>query len=266
MAGGFWADALVVSAAQAQARATARRRRATMRAVPFAVSAKSRLTRHDLGRFPGDMLFDRLARAVCEAEVLPRKELYEAWEVARRTRRLCRGGRVVDVAGGHGLLAHVMLVLDDTSSEAHVVDPSSPPSAPALHGALTAVWPRLAGRVHVQAQPLAAFALSPDDLIVSSHACGALTDRVLDAAVAARARVAVLPCCHDARTCDAGTLTGWVDVPLAIDLRRAGRLEQSGYRVWTQTIPAAITPKNRLLIGVPSGANSPPAGVSSGAE
>ena len=36
----------------------------------FSVSAKSRLTRHDLGRFHGDTLFDRLARAVCAAEVL----------------------------------------------------------------------------------------------------------------------------------------------------------------------------------------------------
>ena len=229
-----------------------------MRAVPFAVSAKSRLTRHDLGRFPSDTLFDRLARAVCAAEVLPRKELYEAWEVARRTRRVCRGGRVVDVAGGHGLLAHVMLVLDHTSGDAHVVDPSSPPSAAALHEALTAVWPRLAKRVHLHAQPIAGFDLSSDDVVVSSHACGALTDAVLDSALAAGARVAVLPCCHDAKTCDAGALTGWVDAPLAIDLRRAARLEQRSYRVWTQTIPAAITPKNRLLIGVPGAANSPP--------
>ena len=53
-----------------------------MQAVPFAVSAKSRLTHHDLGRFPSDTLFNRLARAVCAAAVLPRKELYEAWEVA----------------------------------------------------------------------------------------------------------------------------------------------------------------------------------------
>jgi hypothetical protein len=29
------------------------------------------------------------------------------------------------------------------------------------------------------------------------------------------------------------------------------RLEQQGYRIWTQTIPADITPKNRLLLGAP---------------
>lgn len=218
----------------------------------FSVSARQRLTHYDLGRFAGDTLFDRLARAVCAAEVLPRKELYEAWEVARRTRRLCRGGRVVDVAGGHGLLAHVMLLLDDTSPAAHVVDPSPPPSAAALHQALTAAWPRLAGRVHTHAVPLEAFALEPGDVVVSSHACGALTDAVLDAALAAGAPVAVLPCCHDAATSAAGPLTGWMDAALAIDAVRAVRLEARGYRVRTQTIPAEVTPKNRLLIGLPA--------------
>ena len=80
----------------------------------FSHGSKNRLTSHDLGRFEGDTLFDRIARVVCRIGLLPRKELFEAWEVARRTRRHCRGGRVVDVAGGHGLLAHIMLLLDDT--------------------------------------------------------------------------------------------------------------------------------------------------------
>ena len=184
--------------------------------------------------------------------MLPRKELYEAWEVGRRVRRLCRGGRVVDVAGGHGLLAHVMLLLDDTSAAAHVVDPSPPPSAAALHEALVAAWPRLAGRVHSVATALDAFTFTADDVVVSIHACGSLTDRVLECGVAAQARVAVLPCCHDVETCDPGRLTGWVEASLAIDLVRAVRLEQRGYRVWTQTIPDAVTPKNRLLIGAPT--------------
>ena len=48
-----------------------------------------------------------------------------------------------------------------------------------------------------------------------------------------------------------GALGGWMDAALAIDVRRAARLERAGYRVWTQTIPAAITAKNRLLLGAP---------------
>ena len=86
----------------------------------------------------------------------------------------------------------------------------------------------------------------------SPLACGALSDRILECAIAARALVAVLPCCHDLTTCETGPFAGWLDGPLAIDVMRAIRLEQSGYRVWTQTIPANITPKNRLLIAEPA--------------
>jgi hypothetical protein len=89
---------------------------------------------------------------------------------------------------------------------------------------------------------------------------------VLDAAAAVGARVAVLPCCHDVETCDAGPLTGWIDAPMAIDVRRAMRLEQRGYHVWTQRIPASITPKNRLLIAVPRAAIPLPADRGFGAE
>jgi hypothetical protein len=90
--------------------------------VRFSRSSRGRLTDRDLARFPGDTLLDRVGRAVCHAGCLPRKELYEAWETARRVRRLFRGGRVVDLAAGHGLLAQLMLILDDTSPCALAVD------------------------------------------------------------------------------------------------------------------------------------------------
>ena len=171
--------------------------------------------------------------------------------MARRVRRLFRGGRIVDVGGGHGVLAQAMMLLDDSSDTALVVDKSLPPSSERVHGMLIQAWPRLAGRVEFLASAFEAIECRSTDIVVSSHACGALTDRILDRAVAARARVAVLPCCHDFATCDAGELSGWIDRPLAIDIMRAVRLEQRGYRVWTQAIPAAITPKNRLLLAAP---------------
>lgn len=213
---------------------------------------RGRLRPGSARHFETESLFDRVARVVCAADCLPRKELFESWEVARRTRRRFRGGRVIDLACGHGLVAYLMLLLDDASPSAIAIDARVPPSAAKLAAAMEAAWPRLAGRVTVTEGDVADVALGAGDLVVSAHACGALTDVVLARAIAARARVAVLPCCHDEATCDAGALGGWMDAPLAIDATRARRLSAAGYDVFTQTIPAAITPKNRLLMGAPA--------------
>jgi hypothetical protein len=219
----------------------------------FSPSSRARLTDRDLARFPGDTLFHRVGRAVCHAGCLPRKELYEAWETARRVRRLFRGGRIVDLGAGHGLLAQLMLLLDDSSPAALAVDRTLPASSAKLHEAMTQAWPRLAGRVSFVAGALEDVEIAAGDLVVSCHACGNLTDLVLERATAVRARVAVLPCCHDLAAVDARDLSGWVAGAEAIDIMRAVRLKQQGYRIWTQAIPADITPKNRLLIGAPLG-------------
>jgi hypothetical protein len=78
-----------------------------------------------------------------------------------------------------------------------------------------------------------------------------LTDLVLEQATAARARLAVLPCCHNLNESDQGGLGGWLDGPLAVDVVRANRLREKGYKLYTQQIPDDITPKNRLLMAEP---------------
>jgi hypothetical protein len=218
----------------------------------FHPKSRSRLTRHDLPRFEGDTLFNRIARTLCESECAPRKELYEAWEVARRARRRFRGGRVLDLACGHALVAQLMLILDDSSPSALAVDAKLPPSAFRVAECLSAAWPRLAGRVTLREAKLSEVQVEPHDVVVSCHACGRLTDDVIEQAIAARAKVVVLPCCQSTGKCDLGGLAGWLDPAFAIDVTRAARLSAAGYHVHTQTIPAEITPKNRLLLAEPA--------------
>lgn len=218
----------------------------------FSHSSRVKLTPRAIGHFPGDTLFARIGRTVCEADCLPRKELYESWELARRARRRFRGGRVVDLACGHGLVAHLMLLLDDTSATALAVDTRLPSSADKIAVAMTRAWPRLSGRVVVESRAIGDVALGPGDLVVSAHACGSLTDDVISSAIAVRARVVVLPCCHEKATCDRGGVDGWVDASLAIDMTRAARLRANGYSVHTQLIPESITAKNRLLMAEPT--------------
>lgn len=215
------------------------------------LSSRERLSTHDLSRFQGSTLFDHIARVVCTASCLPRKELYESWEVARRARRRFRGGRIVDLACGHGLVAHMMLLLDDTSEGAIAVDRRVPKSAGILAEAMVREWPRLAGRTVITEGEAVDVEVRSSDVVVSAHACGGLTDEVLDLAIGAAARVVVLPCCQAEGKGDLGGVGGWIDGALAIDVTRAARLRAHGYSVYTHTIPAEITAKNRLLLGAP---------------
>lgn len=224
----------------------------------FDPASRSVLSERDLGRFEGSGLFQRVARALCRAECLPRKELYESWEVARRARRRFRGGRVLDLACGHAVVAHLMLVLDDSSAAAVAIDARLPSSAYKVADCFAREWPRLSNRIELMQATLESAVVKPGDVVVSCHACGTLTDDVLNVALEARARVVVLPCCHDAQKSDLGGLSGWLDPSLAIDVTRVARLRAHGYTVHTQLIPATITPKNRLILAEPSERRDPP--------
>ena len=215
------------------------------------LSSRNRLTPHSARHFAGDTLFDRVARALCAAGCLPRKELFEAWEVARRVRRHLRGQRVVDLCAGHGLVAQLVLLLDRRVKSGLCVDRVTPPSAARVQAALADAFPSLAGRVTQLQAGIADVPLAEGDLAVAVHACGRLTDTVLERAAAARAQVAVLPCCHELDRAERGGLSGWLDPAVATDVMRAGWLRERGYRVWTHVIDEAITPQNRLLLGAP---------------
>ncbi|MEN8212047.1 MAG: methyltransferase [Thermodesulfobacteriota bacterium] len=212
-------------------------------------SSKNRLTPQQQELFPGSSLFHKIARAVCRAGSLPRKELHEAWEMAKRIRRRYRGGRVLDLACGHGLLAHIMLILDDSSKTAIAVDKEIPLNAKRLSNTLIESWPRLKNRIIYKEMDIMEITVLPDDIVISAHACGSLTDLIIDKASESHARVAVLPCCHNVKVSSTAGLEGWMDKTLAIDTARAVRIRSKGYQIVTQKIPESITPKNRLLLG-----------------
>jgi hypothetical protein len=113
-------------------------------------------------------------------------------------------------------------------------------------------WPRLQDRIQFIETDISDVILYPDDIVVSAHACGGLTDLIIDRAVEAGACIAVLPCCHNLKNADLGDLEGWMDGPLAMDAARVSRLRSRGYKVVTQLIPGDITPKNRLLMAEPA--------------
>ena len=190
--------------------------------------SRKKLTPGAQRHFLGDTNFDQIGRALCPIRSVPRNELYESWEVAKRVRRHLRGHRVVDLACGHGLLAHMLGILYPGIDEVLGVDRTLPPSAPRIAKALTLIWPSLAQRVTLEEGQIEHVALRPGDIVACAHGCGSLTDLVLEGAIEVGADVAVLPCCQDHDTSDGGGLGGWLDPALAIDVVRAGRLPGAG--------------------------------------
>ena len=244
------------------------------RAGPIAIEgfrrgSRSRLMPSDARRFPGDDDFSKLARAACAAQALPRKELYETWEAALIITRAFEDGpgggvelpsRVMDVAGGHGLLALALLALNPSLTSALVVDKRKPDSFERLYACVTAVWPHVHGRVRFVEASVEKADCGGDVLLASVHACGALTDLVLALASDAGAPVAVVPCCHrglgsaKALAARIGRYVPGVTAPIVMDAARAANLRRRGYDVDAFAMPRQITPQNRVIVGKPNDA------------
>jgi hypothetical protein len=215
--------------------------------------SRNKLSPSHARHYPDDGVLDTLGRAICAVDCLPRKELHEAWEMATRIHRWLAGEtalRVVDLCAGYGLLAQVVLLQgSDPRATALAVDVRPAKNHLLVHDAVVAAFPSLAGRVTFVRARLEDVTLGTGDIIVSAHACGALSDTVLSRAAAVAARVALMPCCH--RTRRRSDLVAAPDPARVIDEERVTWLVERGYDVSVDTIPANVSGKNRLLLGRP---------------
>lgn len=225
-------------------------------------------------------LFRDIAGAVCSTATLPRKELFEAWEVASRVdAKFPNATRVADLAAGHGLLGWMLLLLawtDGRPRSAVCVDVRMPASADTLSEAMLQRWPDLRGSLDYVEGGLEHVQSDPSVLITSVHACGPLTDAVLERAVRGGAPVAVMPCCHSLRkqaVPQYGSLPELLTVDAlreraadigavpAIDSARIEALRAMGYLVLEEYVDPTVTPYNKLIMALPNGGDASSAHV-----
>lgn len=87
-------------------------------------------------------------------------------------------------------------------------------------------------------------------IVVSTHACGSLTDKVLQYAMKVQAAsLAVMPCCYTGT--DAGVPYGvrrMLGVGHSADVRRCFELQEYEYHADFAAIPRAITAMNRIIV------------------
>ncbi|MFT4625969.1 MAG: hypothetical protein ACI8PZ_004640 [Myxococcota bacterium] len=216
-------------------------------------------SRHRLGPvaealFPEAHLSHRFARALGARRAVNVKELLESFEFHHRVRRRVRSTVLADLGCGHGLTGILFALAERQVERVILVDRRRPASVDAILAAAVEVAPWVADKVSFIESELSEVDLPDGAAVVAVHACGAFTDQALDTAFRAGGPVAVMPCCYaTARRRAVEGLREALGTRLAVDVDRTYRMEAAGLRVQWTAIPAAITPMNRVMIGVPRG-------------
>ncbi len=221
------------------------------------LGSRASLRPRDATHFEGDTLQAKFARALCERSALPAKELFEATETFELVRKRVRRPVVADLCAGHGLAGLLFAVFERSVESVLLVDRERPASADVLLDAAAEVAPWAPAKIQWRVEALKRTSLPNGTGVIAIHACGLRTDASMELALAARGPFAALPCCRPHRLHPAPTsLKNALGADVAIDVHRTYALENAGYRVRWQEIPAAITPMNRVLSAAP-----PPVGA-----
>ena len=203
--------------------------------------------------FPGEGPVDRFARALCEHRATCFREVIESFEFFALARKHARREVVADLCGGHGLVAVLFVMFEREVERALVLDRSRPDSFDRILMAAEQAAPWTAGRIdYVQSNLRNAPKLVPPEAgLVSVHACGIRTDRVLELAIANHAPVAVMPCCHPVGTSGAPAAVKKALQHAAVDVDRTYQLEAAGFHVRWSSVSDRITRMNRVILARP---------------
>ncbi len=215
------------------------------------------------------------------------KEFKELWAFANAVKTFYGKENdidlVLDVAGGHGALGALLLILLKSSSKCVVVDPA----CESIKGGVELAWGneflyggnisqdskkkkkelkyrneclRTGLRSELDEAIHGRSSTSPKRiLVVACHACQHLADETLEIACSYGANVAVMPCCQKDLTGGSFEATAAqlkMNIGVMMDILAAGKVlswsngRESGvkYQVEVKVIDEKITPQNRLVL------------------
>ena len=203
--------------------------------------------------FPTNSLADRFARALSARQAIDIKEYCESFEFFTRTRRHLRQSTVADLCCGHGLTGILYAIFEREVERVDLVDRIRPRSFSRVFEAAQSVAPWVSQKVVFHEMAMSQYDPGPATSLLGVHACGLRTDRCISLALERRLPVAVMPCCYSP--------TGYgprdrvfdesLGVALAIDIDRTYALRNAEYSVRWKAIPRAVTPMNRIILGLP---------------
>ena len=205
--------------------------------------------------FNSATLQDKFLQAIAADRLLPIKEVLESFEFFARVRKAVRASVMADLCCGHGLLGILFAMFERDVDRVILIDQNEPESRLKLIAAASKVAPWITAKIDNREAKIDIEDdwIKRDTAIVSAHACGVLSDLCIAIAIKSAGPIAILPCCYPRSACEAPlALQTQLGMETAFDIDRTYRLENAGYSVRWGTIPAEITPMNRILYGRPS--------------
>ena len=202
--------------------------------------------------FEGDSLQNKILKEISKAHVLPIKEVLESFEYFAQIRRKVKAEFMCDLCCGHGFVGILFAIFERKVSKVFLVDRTEPDSRKKLIEACMKVAPWIKDKIVNVKDKITTESewLEKGMSVISTHACGVLTDLTIDIAISVRGKVAVMPCCYPESKCEAPlALQSKLGFENAFDIDRTYKLEKAGYHVNWASIPASITPMNRVIVG-----------------
>lgn len=202
--------------------------------------------------FQGDCLQNKLLKEISNENLLPIKEVLESFEYFSRIRRKVKAEVMCDLCCGHGFVGILFAVFEKKVSKVYLVDKTEPESRQKLIKACQKVAPWIKDKIHNIADKISTKSdwLEEGMSVISTHACGVLTDLTIDIAIAVKGNLAIMPCCYPENKCKAPmALQSHLGFETAFDIDRTYKLEKNDYHVRWHSIPSSITPMNRVIIG-----------------
>lgn len=202
--------------------------------------------------FKEDSLQSKVLKEIAYAHLLPTKEVLESFEYFDRIRSKVKAERICDLCCGHGFVGILFAIFERKVSKVFLVDRFEPESRKKLIEACTNAAPWIENKIVNIEDKISTESdwLEKGMSVISTHACGTLTDLTIDIALKSGGNVALMPCCYPESKCSApNALKSAFGFETAFDIDRTYKLEQAGYHVNWHSIPSSITPMNRVITG-----------------
>jgi hypothetical protein len=217
---------------------------------------QNRLDSRYISHFGSDSLFDKVARILCQNDIISKKEFAESVAVVKILQRFIKTDNrihVYDICAGHGLTGILLTILSAGIEKTSIVDLKKPQSHDKMMNSLSKLIPELPEKIEFIQQNFEQISYKQNAFLIGVHACATRTDHIMELGFKTSARIALLPCCYKKTILPHNykKFLPYYTLKDTVDFYRIQKAYARNYQVYLRNIHEKITPMNKLFILFP---------------